>query len=326
MSKGGGSKFARKQEYFSHLINLLSEYRKVLIVEADNVGSRQLQLVRQDLRGKAVLLMGKNTMIRKCVRSQIPNNPSLEALVPHIKGNVGLIFTNSDLSEIRTKVAANKVKAPAKSGAIAPVDVTVPAGSTGQDPAKTSFFQALSIATKITKGSIEIVNDVNLIKTGSKVTASQAALLQMLNIMPFEYALGVKVVYDDGSIYPVALLDITDDDILAKFRRGISNIAALSLQIGYPTVASIPYAMVGSFRNLLSISLATEYTFKEAEEIKDMIANPEKLAALAAASASSAPAAGGAPAAGAAAAKAPEPEEEEEDMDAGGLFGDDDDY
>ncbi len=50
-----------------------------------------------------------------------------------------------------------QVAAPAKAGAIAPLDVVVPAQNTGLGPEKTSFFQALSIPTKISKGTIEIL-------------------------------------------------------------------------------------------------------------------------------------------------------------------------
>lgn len=49
--------------------------------------------------------------------------------------------------------------------------------------------QALGIATKINKGTIEIVNDVHLIKPGDKVGASQATLLAKLGIKPFKYGL-----------------------------------------------------------------------------------------------------------------------------------------
>ena len=65
----------------------------------------------------------------------------------------------------------------------------VPAGSTGMDPSQTSFFQALGIATKINKGTIEIVADVHLIKAGEKVGASQATLLAKLGVRPFKYGL-----------------------------------------------------------------------------------------------------------------------------------------
>ena len=38
----------------------------------------------------------------------------------------------------------NKVKAPARAGAIAPVDVVIPAQNTGLGPEKTSFFQVIN--------------------------------------------------------------------------------------------------------------------------------------------------------------------------------------
>ena len=50
-----------------------------------------------------------------------------------------------------------QVPAAAKAGAIAPISVTLPKQNTGLGPEKTSFFQALSIGTKITRGTIEIM-------------------------------------------------------------------------------------------------------------------------------------------------------------------------
>ena len=52
--------------------------------------------------------------------------------------------------------------APAKAGAIAPIDVKIPALNTGLGPEKTSFFQALAIPTKITRGTIELLVGVNI--------------------------------------------------------------------------------------------------------------------------------------------------------------------
>merc|ERR1712142_1067049 len=59
----------------------------------------------------------------------------------------------------------------------------------------------------------------------------------------------------------------------------------VSLAIGYPTKASIPHMITNAFRNLLAISVATDYTFKESAEIKEMLSDPTKLLALAAAAA-----------------------------------------
>merc|ERR1712025_86030 len=190
-----------KSNYFIKIVKLLDEYPKCFIVGADNVGSKQMQEIRIALRGQAIVLMGKNTMMRKAIRGHLENNPNLERLLPHIKQNVGFVFTKEELTHVRDLLLANKVRAPAKAGALAPLDVVVPAQNTGMGPEKTSFFQALSIPTKITKGTIEIIQDVPLLKTGDKVGMSESTLLNMLKISPFTYGLIVQKVYDSGTVF-----------------------------------------------------------------------------------------------------------------------------
>jgi len=129
-----------KANYFTKIAQLLNEYPKCFLVEADNVGSKQMQQIRISLRGHAVVLMGKNTMMRKAIRGLLPENPQLESLMNHIRGNVGFVFTKEDLVSIRDMLLANKVKAPAKAGALAPLDVAVPAQNTGLGPEKNFFL------------------------------------------------------------------------------------------------------------------------------------------------------------------------------------------
>jgi len=300
-----------KSNYFLKITSLFDEYPKAFIVNADNVGSKQFQQVRQALRGKAVILMGKNTMIRKAIRGHLDNNPGLEKLLPAVKNNIGFVFTKEDLSEIRTLLLENKVQAPARAGAIAPLDVKVPAQATTLGPEKTSFFQALSIPTKITKGTIEILNEVNLIKEGDKVGSSESTLLNMLNISPFTYGLQIENVFDSGTIFSPAILDITDDDIIAKFMTGVRNIAAVSLAVGYPTAASVPHSIINGFKNLLAIAVETDYDFEEANQTKEYLKDPSKFAVAAVA----------APAAAAAVEKKEEKKEESEESDDDMGFG-----
>ena len=56
-----------------------------------------------------------------------------------------------------------------------------------------------------------------MIKTGDKVGASEATLLNMLNISPFSYGLIIQQVYDNGSVYSPEVLDITEAALHARF-------------------------------------------------------------------------------------------------------------
>jgi large subunit ribosomal protein LP0 len=276
-----GGKTANKAGYFDKLKGLLEEYSSIFIVEIDNVSSQQMHEIRQALRSKGVVLMGKNTMVRRALKTFVSDSPEYERLLPFVKGNVGFVFTNDDLKDIRDIILTNKVAAPARAGALAPADVWVPAGNTGMEPGKTSFFQALGVPTKIARGTIEIINDVHLIKKDFRVGASEAALLNMLNISPFTYGLTVVQVYDQGTVFHPTVLDIEEDSLIGHFVAGIKNIAAISLQIGYPTVASVPHSIINSYKNLLAVSVATEYNFPGSEKIKAYLADPTAFAVAA---------------------------------------------
>lgn len=292
----------------------MRQYNRVFICDANNVSSKQFQEIRKGMRGHGDVLMGKNTMMKRAIRDIIGDLPELERILPLIKGNVGFVLTNGDLKEIRDLIETFTVPAAARSGAIAPVPVTVPPQNTGLGPEKTSFFQALSIPTKIARGSIEITSAVPLLAIGDKVSESAAMLLNMLKISPFTYGLDILNIYDNGTVFDPAILDITDDDIRNRFMSGVNNIAAVSLAIGYPTVASVPHSIANSFKNLAAIAAATDIAFPQVDALKAFLADPSAFVVAATPAGGEEGAAGGAEEAA--------DSDSSDDMGAGGLFSD----
>ncbi|KZV47068.1 hypothetical protein F511_33921 [Dorcoceras hygrometricum] len=311
------SKADKKISYDQKLCSLLDDYSQVLIAAADNVGSNQLQNIRKGLRGDSVVLMGKNTMMKRSIRihAEKTGNNDILNLIPLLVGNVGLIFTKGDLKEVSEEVAKYKVGAPARVGLVAPIDVVVPPGNTGLDPSQTSFFQVLNIPTKINKGTVEIITPVELIKKGDKVGSSEAALLAKLGIRPFSYGLIITTVYDNGSVFSPEVLDLTEDDLIEKFALGVSMVTSLSLAISYPTLAAAPHMFINAYKNVLAIAVETDYSFPQADKVKEYLADPSKFAAAAAPVASSD--AGAAPAAAAKEEEKKEEPAEESDDDMG---------
>jgi len=274
VNKNFATRQAWKANYFNKLENAIRNNSKFILVNADNVASLQFAQIRAALRGKATIVMGKNTMMKKCIRGMLEEFPDYEKVLPLLVDNVGFVFTNEDLSTIRDKLLENKVAAPARQGAISPLNVIVPAQNSGQGPEKTSFFQALNIQTKIARGTIEIVADVHILKPGDKVGASEAALLNMLKISPFTYGLKIVQCFDEGSVFEPAVLDISEDDVRAKFMAGVNAVAACSLNIGYPTLASAPHSIANGLKKLIAVAAATDLTFPAAEKSKAFLADP----------------------------------------------------
>merc|ERR1719444_551754 len=132
----------------------------------------------------------------------------------------------------------------------------------------------------------------------------------------------VESVFQDGAVFDAAVLDIGEAVLIQKFMAGIANMAAFSREVGIPTEAGLPHMFGNAFRNVAALIADIDFTFKEVEEVKKFLEDPEAYAA--ANPVAAAPAAGGAAPAGGAAKKeekkAVEEEEEEEDMDFD-LFG-----
>ncbi|KAM3697869.1 hypothetical protein ACB098_06G145800 [Castanea mollissima] len=234
----------------------------------------------ESLCGDSVVLMGKNTMMKRYIRIHADNtgNNAFLNLIPLLVGNVGLIFTKGDLKEVNEEVAKYKVGALACVGLVAPIDVVVPPGNTDLDPSQTSFFQVLlNIATKINKGIVEII--------------TPAALLAKHGIRPFSYGLVVLQVYDDRSVFSPEVFDLMDEDLIEKF---------------FIALAAAPHMFTNAYKNVLAVAVATENSFPQAKKVKEYLKDPSKF--VVATTSVVAAASGGAP--GASAAKEEEKKEE----------------
>jgi len=320
----------KKEAYWFRLIEVAGKYKNALFVDSDNVSSRQISNLRKRLREiDAYMIMGKNTLM-KAALTKANTKPeegdddyeerkgtwkfsaNIEKIIAQLKGNTNIIFSNGDLGDVKSILDDEVRPSPAKAGMLAPDDVTIPKGPTGLDPKQTSFFQTLQIQTKIVKAQIEIVADKQVIVAGEKIDSTQAALLDKLKIYPFAYKMNVKKVLQDGSVFDAAVLELTTDSILAKFKKAVAVQAQFSLGAGYATSASVPHSLGNGFKNLVAVSAMTGYEFPQAKVILEAAKN--------------APASGGGGAVAVEAPKEEEKKEETEDVDMGGLFGDDDDY
>jgi len=116
-------------------------------------------------------------------------------------------------------------------------------------------------------------------RKGDKVTASHVALLAKINILPFFHGFVVKTVWEDGFVYDAEILDISNDELFNRFFKGVNKVAAISMAIGFPTVASLPHIINNSYKKLVSIALATDITFEQVAKLKELLSNPEALLA-----------------------------------------------
>merc|ERR1711920_505041 len=101
-----------KLELSRKLSTILEEYKKALVIKCDNLSSKQFQLLRRAIREKSIILMGKNTRIKRYVRAYLDEHKehtkTWDSVIDHLAGNVGIVFTKGELTKVYKEISKYK--------------------------------------------------------------------------------------------------------------------------------------------------------------------------------------------------------------------------
>jgi large subunit ribosomal protein L10 len=190
-----------KKEIFSDLVELLEKYAVVAVADLQKVRSSQIQEIRKKLRGKADLIVAKNTILRKASDSIATKKENVNKFADGFTGSKVLIFTQMNPFELIMFLNRNKVRVPAKGGDIATSDIVIPAGNTGLQPGPViSEFNEAKVQTRIESGSIFVAKDTVVARKGDVISTKSASLLSKLGMKPMEAGLSLSHAYDNGLV------------------------------------------------------------------------------------------------------------------------------
>ena len=96
---------------------------------------------------------------------------------------------------------------------------------------------------------------------------SPSTPLHPLTLLPSNLNPNLQV-FEGGALFDPAVLDIKDEDLMKSVSAAIANVAAASLELGHPTLASIPHMVVAGYKNVLAVAVATDYDFPLAEKAR----------------------------------------------------------
>merc|ERR1712151_130611 len=86
--------------------------KKALVIKCDNLSSKQFQFIRRAIRDESVILMGKNTRIKRYVRAYLDEHKehtkTWDSIIDHLAGNVGIVFTKGELAKVYKEISKYK--------------------------------------------------------------------------------------------------------------------------------------------------------------------------------------------------------------------------
>jgi len=225
-----------KREEVDALVELLSGYDSVGVVDIAGIPSRQLQQMRKGIHGTAELRVSRNTLLERALEKV---GGGFGQLTEHVSGQVGLIGTNDNPFGLYRELEASKTPAPINAGEVAPNDIVIPEGDTGIDPGPfVGDLQQVGADARIQDGSIVVLSDSTVLEAGGEVSADLSNVLSELGIEPKEVGLDLRSVYSDGVLFEPEELAIDIEEYRADVQAAAAAGRNLSINAGYPTAAT----------------------------------------------------------------------------------------
>lgn len=244
----------KKTSTIDKVVELSNKYPVIVVTQLSKVRSAQLMAVRKVLRGNAEILVVKNKLAKLALKKAGIKNA--DELLGHLTGQNALLFSKIDPFKLYLLLEKNRVSLPARAGDIAPNDIIVPAGNTGQPAGPVlSEFREAGIQTKIEAGSIWVVKDSVAAKTGAEISPKLASLLSKLGIKPIRAGLSIALAYENGLIYGPEAVAIDLEKYRQNLLSGYASSKALAVYIGYLTPETAPEIIAKAYREAFALAV-----------------------------------------------------------------------
>lgn len=242
----------QKKEFVSKLADKIKKFKVIAVADIRNYPDKHLQAVRKKLRGKAEMIVAKNSLISRALEKAGKGTE----LTSEMKGPTALILTDMNPFQLYRLVKQGKGKAAAKPGQVAPYDIVVPAGETSLPPGPVlSELKNGGVNAQIKAGKVVIATDSVVAKAGQKITDAAAKALQKLGVEPFEVMLNIHTAWEDKLVYKKDVLDVDEEKLLNDIRKGAAEAINLSMSASYPTKQNMQLMLQKAYLNSKSLAL-----------------------------------------------------------------------
>lgn len=195
-----------------------AQYNYLWVFDVENMRNTFLKKVRSDLADSR-MFMGKTKVMAVALghTAETETVPGISQIVPHLKGEVGLIFTDRDPKEIESLFEDFVELDYARSGATAAQEFRIPQGQLHtaygvggeEDPLPIAIepqLRKLGVPTRIVKGKVTLEESAPdnmadeegylVCKEGDVLDSRQTSILKIFGVRMAEFRMSLKAVFD----------------------------------------------------------------------------------------------------------------------------------
>ena len=258
---------AWKKDEVADIKKNAKEYKLIGLVDMYGIPAQQVQQIRRNLRGKAVIKVTRNTLIKHAFEDM---GGDVKTLTQYISGHSAIIFTNDNPFKLFKQLEKTKTKMAAKAGDKAPEDIVIEKGPTSFKPGPiVGELQQAGIPAAIEGGKVKIRETKTVVKKGGVISPKLAAILAKLDIKPMDVGLALQVAYHEGGIFEPSVLAVDETVILAQIQLAARQAFNLSVNEAIPTKDTMDAILTKAVRD--ARGLAVEAAIYEKDVIDAII-------------------------------------------------------
>jgi len=228
-------------------------YTLVGLVDMYGIPAKQVQQIRRNLRGKAVIKVMRNTLIKHALDDI---GGEMKGLTKFISGHSAMIFTNDNPFRLYKQLEKTKTKMAAKPGETAPEDIVIEKGPTSFKPGPiVGELQQAGIPAAIEGGKVKIRETKTVVKKGGVISPKLAAVLVKLDIKPMDVGLALQAAFHDGDIYEPSVLAVDETVILGQIELAGRQAFNLSVNAAIPTKDTAEAIMTKAVREARGLAI-----------------------------------------------------------------------
>ncbi|MCX6682671.1 MAG: 50S ribosomal protein L10 [Methanoregula sp.] len=263
---------AWKKDEVDEIKKNAGKYTLVGLVDMYGIPAAQVQQIRRNLRGKAVIRVTRNTLIAHALGEM---GGKVTGLSKYVSGHSAMIFSNDNPFRLFKQLEKTKTKMAAKAGETAPQDIVVEKGPTSFKPGPiVGELQQAGIPAAIEGGKVKIRETRTIVKKGAVISPKVADVMIKLNIKPMDVGLALQAAFYQGDVYEPSVLAIDETAILAQIQLAGQQAFNLSLNAAIPTKDTIAMILTKAVRE--ARGLAVEACIYEKDAIDAIIGKAQK--------------------------------------------------
>ena len=244
---------AWKKDEIDEIKKNAGKYTLIGLVDMYGIPAAQVQQIRRNLRGKAVIRVTRNTLIEHAL-GEIGGK--VTGLTKFVSGHSAMIFTNDNPFKLFRQLEKTKTKMAAKAGETAPEDIVVEKGPTSFKPGPiVGELQQAGIPAAIEGGKVKIRETKTIVKKGAVISKKIADVMIKLDIKPMDVGLALQAAFFEGDVFEPSVLAIDETAILAQIQLAGQQAFNLSVNAAIPTKDTIAPILVKAVREARSLAV-----------------------------------------------------------------------